>query len=165
MPLLQCKAQLSALGFWAILRLPQSVSSKLPSRGMVLVEGTMNDIPFTAVLDPDGKGSHWFAVDKSLLKATKAHTRDSVSITLEPSDLWPEPTVPHDLQKALTADPHPHEVWNDITPMARWDWIRWIGSTKQLETRNKRIEVACDFLNDTETLFPGTDLKLGYKTV
>lgn len=33
------------LGDWTILRLPDSASAKLPSRGMVLVEGTINGFP------------------------------------------------------------------------------------------------------------------------
>jgi len=28
----------------------------------------------------------------------------------------------------------------DITPLARWDWIRWIGSTRNRDTRAIRIE-------------------------
>jgi len=28
----------------------------------------------------------------------------------------------------------------DITPVARWDWIRWIGSTRNRDTRAIRIE-------------------------
>ena len=34
----------------------------------------------------------------------------------------------------------------DITPMARWDWIRWIRSTKQQETCKRRIENALAML-------------------
>jgi Domain of unknown function (DUF1905) len=47
------------IGDWTILRLPESASAKLPSRGMTLVEGTINGFHSKIVLEPDGKGSHW----------------------------------------------------------------------------------------------------------
>ena len=57
-----------------------------------------------------------------------------------------EPKVPTDFQKALSANPKAKAPWTDITPIARRDWISWIESAKQLETRQRRIEVACSKL-------------------
>ncbi|MBS3141759.1 DUF1905 domain-containing protein [Candidatus Woesearchaeota archaeon] len=122
------------IGTWTILQLPKSASAKLPTRGMIMVEGTMNGIRFTAPLEPDGKGGHWLKVNTTM--------RDTVTVKITPIKEWPEPKVPLDLKKALATTPHAHTVWKDITPSARWDWIRWIRSTKQQETRKRRIEVA-----------------------
>jgi uncharacterized protein YdeI (YjbR/CyaY-like superfamily) len=58
----------------------------------------------------------------------------------------PEPLVPPDLRKALNAAPKSKAVWNDLTPIARRDWIAWLNSVKQAETRKKRVERACDML-------------------
>jgi hypothetical protein len=45
--------------------------------------------------------------------------------TLETTPHWPEPDVPDDLSEALaTAAPKITDIWNDITPMARWEWVR-----------------------------------------
>jgi hypothetical protein len=33
-------------------------------------------------------------------------------------------------------------LWSDITPIARRDWIHWITSAKQAETRARRIKNA-----------------------
>ena len=123
-----------------ILRLPEAASSKLPSRGMSMVEGTSNGHAFQAPLEPDGMGSHWFRVGNAMLKAARATVGDSVSVALEPMVLWPEPKVPADLAKALASDPRARRIWLDITPPARWDWIRWIGSTRNRDTRTIRIE-------------------------
>ena len=71
---------------------------------------------------------------------TGAKVGDSVSVALEPMAVWPEPKVPADLAKALASDPPVRSVWRDITPLARWDWIRWIGATKNPETRAIRID-------------------------
>ncbi len=58
----------------------------------------------------------------------------------------PEPLVPLDLRRALSAAPKSKAVWDDLTPIARRDWIAWLNSVKQAETRRKRIERACDML-------------------
>ncbi len=107
-----------------------------------MVKGTINGFRFQAPLEPDGKGSHWFKVDQTLSKAIKADAGDTVALAIEPVKEWSEPKVPPDLKKALAALPHAQSLWMEITPMARWDWVRWIGGTKNLETRKKRIGVA-----------------------
>jgi hypothetical protein len=143
-------AQLFKINSWTILRLPGSASAKLPSRGMAMVEGTINGSRFQAALEPDGQGSHWFRVDKTLLQIVGADAGDTVTLAIEPVKEWPEPEVPEDLQNALAADPQVLSLWMDITPMARWDWIRWIRSAKQLQTRRRRIEAACSKLRAGE---------------
>src|SRR5437764_14552813 len=57
-----------------------------------------------------------------------------------------EPRVPTDLGKALAATPTAKVQWNDLTPIARRDFITWIDSAKQPETRRRRIEKACSML-------------------
>lgn len=47
--------------------------------------------------------------------------------------------VPTDLRQALAAAPAAKATWEDITPLARNEWICWIESAKQAETRNRRI--------------------------
>lgn len=150
MPVIHFEATLSTIGPWTILRLPQEASAKLPSRGQIMVDGAINGIPFHTPLEPDGKGSHWFKVDDSLREAAGANVGDTVDVSIEPSRTWPEPNVPEDLQNALAADPLAESLWTDITPMARWDWIRWIGATNNPDTRKRRIEVALSKLKAGE---------------
>ncbi|HBK45151.1 MAG TPA: hypothetical protein DDZ67_01690, partial [Xanthomonadaceae bacterium] len=51
-----------------------------------------------------------------------------------------------DLREALVAQPAARATWDDITAVARRDWIFWISSGKKAETRVKRIATACDML-------------------
>lgn len=138
---------------WTILRLPITASEKLPSRGMTMVSGTMNEVPFKAVLEPDGKygpglkPSHWFQPDKTLLDKLHAKVGDSVKVSIEPTKEWIEPKIPEDVKKTLSDNPNAEKVWNEITPLARWDWIRWIRAVKTQETRDKHIQVMLDKLN------------------
>jgi hypothetical protein len=138
------------IGDWTILRLPKSASEKLPSRGMALIEGTINGFPSKIVLEPDGKGSHWFRIDAGLSEAADIAAGDTVTMAVEPSKEWPEPEVPSDLNQALASDSQANALWVKITPMARWDWLRWIRATSSQETRSRRIEVALSKLKAGE---------------
>lgn len=128
------------------LTLPKNASAKLPSRGMTMVEGTINCFPFRAALEPNGKGSHWLRVNKTMRDAAGADAVDTVIVEITRAAEEPEVRVPMDLRKALAAAPLAQAGWEDITPMARRDWIFSISSAKQRETRRRRIEKACDML-------------------
>jgi hypothetical protein len=132
---------------WTILRLPQNASAKLPSRALTMVKGTINGFHFKAALEPDGKGSHWFKLDKTILNNVKANAGDTVKMDIEPTKDWIEPEIPDDFKKALSTAPKAKALWNDVTPNAHWDWIRWIRAVKTPETRQKHIEVALSKLN------------------
>lgn len=47
--------------------------------------------------------------------------------------------LPDDLAAALVAAPVALAAWQDITPLARNEWICWVISPKKAETRIKRI--------------------------
>lgn len=132
---------------WTFLTLPKRASAKLPSRSMTSVEGTFNGLAFQATLEPDGNGGHWLKVDRKLRDEAGAEAGDVVTLEIAPAAKEPEPRVPADLRKALAAAPAgARRVWSDITPIARRDWIHWIVSAKQAETRARRIRTACDML-------------------
>jgi hypothetical protein len=133
-------------GSWTFLTLPKAASAKLPSRGMMTVEGTINGFPFRATLEPDGQKSHWLKVNRKLREAAGAAAGDIVSLEIEPSAEEPEPRVPADLRKALAAAPKARALWSDITPIARRDWIQWITSARRPETRARRVGNACEML-------------------
>jgi bacteriocin resistance YdeI/OmpD-like protein/uncharacterized protein DUF1905 len=149
---IRCRAKLlrsvesTKAGSWAFLVLPRNASAKLPSRGMTSVEGTINGFPFRATLEPNGQKSHWLRVNRKMSEAAGANTGDVVTLEIAPVGEEPEPTVPADLRKALAAAPKVRALWSKITPIARRDWIQWIASAKQAETRARRIKNACAML-------------------
>ncbi len=54
----------------------------------------------------------------------------------------PEGTVhnlPPDLRQALIKDQEALAAWNDITPLARNEWICWTITNKKIETRKDHI--------------------------
>ncbi len=54
--------------------------------------------------------------------------------------------MPADLRKALASDPAMRAAWEDITPLARNEWICWTISVKKRETRRNHIERTRDEL-------------------
>src|SRR5690606_6252360 len=93
------------------------------------------------VLEPDGRWSHWLRVTDEIQKAARVKVGDRVQVELTTNRDWPEPDVPDDFADALEVAPEKvREKWRDITPMARWEWIRWMNATLSQETRAVRIE-------------------------
>jgi hypothetical protein len=135
------EAQVQRTGGSTIVRLPDDASARLTSRGQVAVKGEANGHAFLAVLEPDGRRGHWLKVDKKLRQELAVSAGDTVALTVEPAKDWPEPDIPMDLRSALAEAPDTFEVWSSITPMARWEWVRWINATKNLQTRERRVEV------------------------
>ena len=52
--------------------------------------------------------------------------------------------LPADLRKAIESDSIAKGVWEDITPLARNEWICWVTSAKKDDTRKRRIIVGLD---------------------
>ncbi len=54
--------------------------------------------------------------------------------------------MPDDLRKSLVSDPEVLALWEDVTPLARNEFICWVENAKQFETRNRRIKRASEEL-------------------
>lgn len=131
---------------WAFVILPKDVSATLPRRGRTTVDGTLDGRGFRATAEPDGQLGHWLRLDLALLDAAGAQSADCVTLEIAPVAAEPEPELPRDLQAALAEAPAARAVWDATTTLARVDWIHWITSAQQTETRAKRIRDACDML-------------------
>ncbi len=54
--------------------------------------------------------------------------------------------VPTDLKSIILASTRITSIWENITPLARNEWICWIESAKKVETRERRIKIMLDKL-------------------
>jgi hypothetical protein len=142
-PTIRFDATLYTIDNWTILRLPEKASRKLPSRGQVAVQGTINGHGFQTVLEPDGYFGHWMRIDGKLQQIAALSAGDTATLEIATLKVWPEPNVPQDLETALAAAPKKiQELWKGITPMARWEWVRWVNATQNPDTRKRRVEVS-----------------------
>jgi hypothetical protein len=136
-------ATLSTINTSTVLRLPETASKNLPSRGQVAVHGAISGVEFQTVLEPDGNSGHWMRVDDTLRRAAGISQGDVAPLEIAVTKNWPEPRVPQGLAKALAAAPQNiQDLWNEITPMARWEWVRWVDATKNPDTRQRRVDVS-----------------------
>lgn len=147
-PAIRFRATVYAIDESTILRLPEAASKKLPSRGQVAVQGTINGRVFQTVVEPDGDAGHWMRIDEALQHMAGIRAGDTARVEVEPAKGWPEPDVPHDLAEALAAAPQKiRDMWRDVTPMARWEWVRWVNATRSPATRRRRVEVTISKMN------------------
>ncbi len=57
-------------------------------------------------------------------------------------------TLPKDLRAALIDNATGIEAWQDITPLARNEFICWVQDAKQDKTREHRIQRTVEELNE-----------------
>ena len=138
--------------------LPRSRDARLPAHGMFDVELAANGFPLRTAARADGKGGRRLEFDPAICEAVSAREGDAVSIEITRVGDEPEARVPADLHAALAGDPAAGAQWDGITPLARRDWILWLSTARQEETRRKRIQKACDMLSHGKRrvcCFPG----------
>lgn len=55
--------------------------------------------------------------------------------------------VPKDFASALAKNAKVLQLWHDITPLARNEWICWVEEAKKTETRERRVHVGISKLS------------------
>jgi hypothetical protein len=136
------RADVERIGERLVVRLPDEASGALPSRGQVAVEALVNGHPWATVVEPDGRRGHWIAVNEQLQHGLSLEDGDPVDVELVPTKAWPEPQLPEDFAAGLADAPDLAGTWTEITPMARWEWVRWVNATRNPQTRERRIEAS-----------------------
>ncbi len=56
--------------------------------------------------------------------------------------------IPADLKQALEKDQAALSKWEEITPLARNEWICWVESVKKLTTRQEHVKRVCSELKE-----------------
>jgi len=127
----------------AILRSPEKASNQPPSRGQVAVQAAVNGHACQTVAEPDGESGHWVRIGAKQQLAAALRAGDTAGVDLVPLEDWPEPTVPRGSSGrprcGAGQDPGAAKA---ITPMARWEWVRWVNATRNSGTRQRRVEVS-----------------------
>ena len=95
------QAELESIQGVLLLRLSDEISQALPSRGMVMMEGSINGLPITAPAEPDGRGSHFIIIPAELADRAALRPGDRPNAVLRPAAIWPEPELPSDFLEAL----------------------------------------------------------------
>ena len=137
---LRFKARLSAAG----LDIPKAVGKQLS--GMNRVEGVINGHPFRAPIDASGSGSYSLRVNAAMRKGARARDGETVSLAILGPE--PDPKPPADLRAAFKEWGNAKALWDELTIELRRDWVRWIVSAKQPETRARRVRRTVEQLDE-----------------
>ena len=124
------------------LALPREASAEFPSGARAMVEGLLDGFPFRAPFE-----DRCLVVSPALQAAAGTKPGRTVSVEITRIDEEPEVRVPSDFRDALEGAGEVKALFEDVTPNARREWVRWVASAKQEKTREKRIEVGLDKLS------------------
>ena len=130
----------------AFVMLPKEISDVFPRRGRTSLQGSLAGLPFLVTLEPDGQLSHWFRVAAALMKDAGVEIGDSVTFHVAPAPNELEPQLIAEFDEILAASAAARATWDATTTIARIDWIHWIESARQAQTRLKRMRDAGDML-------------------
>lgn len=128
-----------------LLPIPLEHSTAFSTRGMLMIEGRLENTSLHCPIEPDGKGSHWLKIDSSILHRLKLKAGDMVYTEIWESEKWYAPALPDDIYSALSENDL-LGIWETLTHRAKWEWLRWINATANLSTRTKRIAIAIEKL-------------------
>lgn len=125
---------------WTFVTLPKTASAKLGARGRVPIRGTINGFEFRSSAFPDGKGSHTIMVNAAMRAGGEVEPGEIATFVLEPGSDQVTFEIPADLARALKRSATARKHFEAITPKARAEWVAWITSAKQDQTRARRLQ-------------------------
>jgi hypothetical protein len=119
----------------AVLTIPDAVGREVEH--MACAEGTINGHPFRATLERTASGRCALRVNRAMLRGADAGVGDTVQLAI----LGPEPKLelPPDLRAAMAATGAAMALWDDLSDIARRDYVRWVEATKNPQTRAHRV--------------------------
>lgn len=131
---------------WTILRVPFDVQKVFGRKSRVPVRGTMNGCSFGNSLMPEGDGTHFMMVNKSLQKGAKAKPGDTVSVVIELDKALRTVTLPKDLKSALSRTTFARRAFAALPYSRQKEFVDWIVQAKKPETHTRRIRKTLEML-------------------
>ncbi len=130
------------VGTWTFLSIPLEISASFKTKGQAKVQGTINGFPFRSTALPMGDGTHYLVVGKEIRQHIHAEQGDTVAVELGLDTEERRVVIPDELQQALDKEPKAATAFENMTYSHKREWINWILSAKQAETRQRRVERA-----------------------
>ncbi|MDF2960235.1 MAG: hypothetical protein K0S39_1970 [Paenibacillus sp.] len=127
-------------GSWTYLIVPIAVEDSFGSRSQVKVKGTVNGIAYRSSLMPNGDGTHYMVVNKTIRDAAGVQPGDTVEVVMEPDFEARTVVIPGDLSVRLEQSPEANESFQKLSFSYQKEYVDWIEAAKKAETRANRIE-------------------------
>lgn len=129
-------------GAWTRLQIPFDVYAVYGTRSRVSVKGTINGSEFQSSLFPDGEGGFHMMVNKQMQREAKAKPGDVVHVVIQMDVDERSVDLPPDVEAAMKLNKEAQAGFAKMSPSARKEYVDWITSAKQQETRERRIAKA-----------------------
>jgi hypothetical protein len=116
---------------------PAEILSKLPQKGRVRMEGTMNNYPFNLAIQSGKEAGKFFAISAPFMRSAKLKPLQEVHVICSIAD--PEKLeVPEEFSAALELDEIAAETYHSFTTGMKRSILHYITSAKSSDTRIKR---------------------------
>jgi len=129
-------------GAWAGIRVPFDAEMVLGSKGRISVTGLINSVPYESSIFPMGDGTHFMHINKTQQKQAGVSVGALMTVSMEAAIANNELDVPSDLLDFLRENPQALAEFEKRTHAFKKEYISWIESAKQPETRLRRIKRA-----------------------
>ncbi len=140
---------------WTQVDIPFDVAKVFGSKAQVPVAGTVNGFPFRNSLKPNGDGTHYLHINKTLLAGAKARLGDTVSIVMVQDPHPRKVAVPADLKAALKTVPASARIFSRFSYSHKKEMVDWICAAKKAETRARRVDKCLVMLAEKSTAKKG----------
>jgi len=141
-----------AVGAWTFFAIPFDVEKVYKSKARVPVKGTINGHPYHCSVMPNGDGTFFMVVNKSIRDSIGVSAGDTVAVTMEMDDGARNVTVPGDMLAALDKSPGAKAIFEKFSYSHKKEYIEWIMGAKQAETRERRIKKAISLISEGKGL-------------
>jgi predicted nucleic-acid-binding protein len=131
---------------WTHATMPFDAAEAFGSRARIAVKGRINGFPFRSSIMPRGDGTHYMAINKTMLAGAKAKQGDRAKLIIEPDQQEREVVVPPELERAFEASPTAAKAYHAMSYSHRKEYADWIASAQKQETRDTRAEKATQML-------------------
>ena len=112
----------------------------------------INGYPFRSTALPMGDGTHYLVVGKELRDHITAKQGDTVKVELEVDTAERTVDIPEELMQALAGHPPAAEAFEKMTYSHKKEWVNWILSARQAETRLRRAKKAANLIAQGKNL-------------
>jgi hypothetical protein len=127
-------------GTWTYAPVPPEVELLLGERGLIKVKGTVNGVPVQSSLMPQGDGSHYIVINKSIREKAGVKAGDPVKLELELDATERQIAIPDDLKQLLDKNPPANLAFNALSYSHRKEYVDYINAAKRADTRSRRLE-------------------------
>jgi uncharacterized protein DUF1905/bacteriocin resistance YdeI/OmpD-like protein len=132
--------------------LPFDAGREYGTKARVQVRGTIDTVPYTGTLLPNGEGGHFMVVKKEIRDAIGKQSGDTVSVTMGLDSSPRSVSIPRDLKRAMEGVEGAKAAFNAMTYSHENAYVDWIEEAKREATRADRIKKALRMILDKRTL-------------